>query len=93
MDITHDTLPELAKRLMTERKRQGLSRAQAASVCNVSTSFIRDAENDPGRCSLARLQQLTRGLGLTLAVTGWQGPDRTTDIGLATPGPQPSNGA
>jgi ribosome-binding protein aMBF1 (putative translation factor) len=73
MDITPDTLPELAKRLMTERKRQGLSRAQAAAVCNVSTSFIRDAESDPGRCSLARLQQLTGGLGLTLSVTGWQG--------------------
>jgi ribosome-binding protein aMBF1 (putative translation factor) len=73
MNITPDTLPELAKRLMTERKRQGLSRVQAAAVCNVSTSFIRDAESDPGRCSLARLQQLTRGLGLTLSVTGWQG--------------------
>lgn len=73
MDISPDTLPEFARRLTTERKRQGLSRAQAAAVCNVSTSFIRDAESDPGRCSLARLQQLTRGLGLTLSVTGWQG--------------------
>jgi ribosome-binding protein aMBF1 (putative translation factor) len=79
MDITPDTLPELAKHLVMERKRQGLSRAQAASVCNVSTSFIRDAELDPGRCSLARLQQLIRGLGLTLTVTGWQLSGRTAD--------------
>lgn len=72
MLIDSNALPELAKRLMAERKRQGLSRAQAAAVCNVSTSFIRDAEIDPGRCSLARLLQLTSGLGLSLEVSGWQ---------------------
>lgn len=75
MNISPDTLPELARRLFAERKRQGLSRAQAAAVCNVSTSFIRDAELDPGRCSLARLLQLTRGLGLALTVTGWHVSD------------------
>lgn len=94
MDITPDTLSEFAKRLMTERKRQGLSRAQAAAVCNVSTSFIRDAESDPGRCSLARLQQLTGGLGLTLSVTGWQGaagPAGGADD--AAPGQPPLGGA
>jgi ribosome-binding protein aMBF1 (putative translation factor) len=75
MQINPELLPPLAQRLMAERKRQGLSRAQAAAVCNVSTSFIRDAESDPGRCTLARLLQLTRGLGLTLSITGWQAPD------------------
>ncbi|MGM9425868.1 helix-turn-helix domain-containing protein [Hydrogenophaga sp. MI9] len=93
MDITPDTLPEFAKRLMAERKRQGLSRAQAAAVCNVSTSFIRDAESDPGRCSLARLQQLTRGLGLTLSVTGWQRAGPAGGADDAVPGPQPLSGA
>ena len=48
-------------------------------MCNVSTSFIRDAELDPGRCSLARLLQLTRGLGLTLTVTGWPPSARAAD--------------
>ncbi len=71
MQITPDTLPDLAQRLMTERKRQGLSRAQAAAVCNVSTSFIRDAESDPGACSLALLLRLTRGLGIQLEATQW----------------------
>jgi HTH-type transcriptional regulator/antitoxin HipB len=48
---------------------------QAAAVCNVSTSCIRDVESDPGRCTLARLLQLTQGLGLTLSVSGWQDGD------------------
>ncbi len=72
MQVTTDTLPELAKRLLLERKRQGLTRAQAASVCGVSTSFIRDAEADPSRCSFALLLQLVEGLGLSLAVDGWR---------------------
>ncbi|MGJ7493469.1 helix-turn-helix domain-containing protein [Variovorax sp. RT4R15] len=71
MQLTPDALPELATRLTAERKRQGLSRTQAASVCNVSVSFIRDAESNPARCSLGRLLQLARGLGLTLTATGW----------------------
>ena len=75
MQVNPELLPRLAQRLLTERKRQGLSRAQAAAVCNVSISFIRDAESDPGRCTLARLLQLTRGLGLTLSIADWQVPD------------------
>lgn len=72
MHVTSDTLPNLAKRLLLERKQQGLSRAQAASVCGVSTSFIRDAEDDPSRCSVALLLRLIQGLGLSLAVDGWR---------------------
>lgn len=67
-----DTFSELANRLAAERKRQGLSRAQAASVCNVSMSFIRDAETEPGRCSMAKLSQVINGLGLTMTIAGWQ---------------------
>lgn len=70
--LQSDTFEELASRLTAERKSQGLSRAQAASVCNVSTSFIRDAETEPGRCSLVKLSQVINGLGLTMTVTGWQ---------------------
>ena len=72
MQLEHDGLLKLAENLKNERKQQGLSREQAASVCNVSTSFIRDAETDPGRCSMAKLSQVINGLGLTMAVTGWQ---------------------
>lgn len=72
MQINPTTLPGLAHQLMEERKRQGLSREQAASGCNVSVSFIRDAETAPGRCTAAKLVQLMQGLGLTVEVTGWQ---------------------
>ena len=71
MQILPHAFPALAQHLARERRSQGLSREQAAAVCNVSTSFIRDAESDPGRCSLAKLVLLTQGLGLTLALTGW----------------------
>jgi HTH-type transcriptional regulator / antitoxin HipB len=74
MLFTPATLSTLAHHLTTERKRQGLSRAQAAAVCNVSPSFIRDAENDPGRCSLGLLLQYMTGLGLSVEVAGWGRP-------------------
>ncbi|MDP3799565.1 MAG: helix-turn-helix domain-containing protein [Polaromonas sp.] len=79
MQLKVQNLSELAQELMAERKRQGLSREQTAAVCNVSESFIRDAESDPGRCSLAKLLQLTQGLGLTLMLTGWQIEGTTSD--------------
>ena len=72
MKLHTKTLNSLAQRLQTERQRQDLSREQLAAVCNVSTSFIRDAESNPGRCSLEKLLQLTQGLGLQQTITGWQ---------------------
>lgn len=71
MHIIPAQLPTLAARLMAERKRQGLSRSQAAAVCNVSPSFIRDAESAPERCSLGKLLLLVQGLGLSLEMNGW----------------------
>jgi hypothetical protein len=68
---------------MTERKRQGLSRSQAAAVCNVSPSFIRDAESTPERCTLGKLLLLVQGLGLALEVNGW--PDETPNAHFGTP--------
>lgn len=72
MHITPTQLPNLAARLLAERKRQRLSRSQAAAVCNVSPSFIRDAESAPERCSLGKLLLLVQGLGLALEVNGWR---------------------
>ena len=72
MQLDAATLNQLALRLRVERKRQGLSREQAAAVCNVSASFIRDAESNPGGCSLSLLLLLTQGLGLRMTLTGWQ---------------------
>ena len=80
MQVDLATMPQLAQQLMQERKRQRLSRAQAAAVCNVSASFIRDAESDPAGCSLRNLLQFTQGLGLQWALTGWQGGARQTEI-------------
>jgi HTH-type transcriptional regulator/antitoxin HipB len=74
MQVTRITLSILAHHLTLERKRQGLSRAQAAAVCNVSPSFIRDAESEPARCSLGLLLQYMAGLGLSMDVTGWSYP-------------------
>ncbi|ABM35841.1 helix-turn-helix domain-containing protein [Polaromonas naphthalenivorans] len=71
MLFTPATLSTLAHYLIVERKGQGLSRAQAAAVCNVSPSFIRDAESDPARCSLGLLLQYMAGLGLLMDVAGW----------------------
>lgn len=76
MQITPRSFNELAVRLREERKRQGLSRNQAAAVCNVSPSFIRDAEIHPERCTLERLTVLTAGLGLSLTLTGWKDAEK-----------------
>ena len=70
MQLQAHSLAELAQRLQQERQRQGLSREQLAAVCNVSQSFIRDAESNPGRCSLEKLLQLTQSLGLVLTLAG-----------------------
>jgi transcriptional regulator with XRE-family HTH domain len=74
------SLSMLAQQLTSERKRQGLSREQAAAVCSVSPSFIRDAETDPARCSLGRLLQYMTGLGLSMDVTGWSHVQVQTDF-------------
>ena len=90
MDLTGESFPTLAGRLMAERKRQKLSREQAAAVCNVSTSFIRDAESDPARCSLGKLLLLMRGLGLSLQVQGWSDEPTPTQAVAVSEGPGPA---
>lgn len=84
MQIFFHDLPSFGQRLMAERKRQGLSRTQAAAVCNVSASFIRDAESAPERCTLGRLLQLVQGLGLALEVHGLQDVP-SPDAGVGPP--------
>jgi transcriptional regulator with XRE-family HTH domain len=71
MKIEVSSVRELGKALEAERKRQKLSREEAAAVCGVSASFIRDAESDPENCSLGKLVRLISGLGLSLNVAGW----------------------
>ncbi len=71
MQLHTKTLLALAPRLQRERLAQNLSREQLAAVCNVSPSFIRDAESNPGRCSLELMLQLIQGLGLQATIDGW----------------------
>jgi len=71
MKIETSRVRELGQALEAERKRQKLSREEAAAVCGVSASFIRDAESDPESCSLGKLVRLISGLGLSLNVDGW----------------------
>ena len=86
MQLTPETLKQLSEQLLQERKRQGLTRAQAAGVCNVSESFIRDAESDPGRCSLALLLRLLTGLGLRIQIQAWSADaPKTGDSATPTP--------
>ena len=97
MKINEMTLAELAWVLTAERKRQKLSREDAAAVCGVSTSFIRDAESNPENCSLGKLAKLINGLGLSLEVasfdvarSGSSKSERGSGLGLtpsATTGP------
>lgn len=72
MQFHSSLLNSLAIRLKRERMVQDLSREQLAAVCGVSPSFIRDAESNPGRCSLELMLQLMQGLGLKATITGWQ---------------------
>lgn len=71
MQFHTQLLNALALRLKHERLVQDLSREQLAAVCGVSPSFIRDAESNPGRCSLALMLQLIQGLGLKATIAGW----------------------
>lgn len=71
MQFHTELMNALASRLKHERLVQNLSREQLAAVCGVSPSFIRDAESNPGRCSLVLMLQLIQGLGLKATISGW----------------------
>ena len=81
MQVSTLNLADFAQQLRQERKRQGLTRTQAAGICNVSESFIRDAESEPSRCSLGLLIQLISGLGLRIDVAGWSVEPTPMDAG------------
>ena len=59
---------QLSQLLQTIRKQQHLSREELAGLANVSTSFIRDAENDSAKCSFGKLSNLIIALGLKLQI-------------------------
>lgn len=57
---------QLSQLLQTTRKQQHLSREELSGLANVSTSFIRDAEQDSAKCSFGKLVSLMAALGLEL---------------------------
>ena len=65
----------LGGRLKAERQRLGMTQAQLAALCEVSLSFVRDAESHPDRCTLGRLLRLFDALGVMLWSSGWQTPE------------------
>ena len=81
MNLTPTNSAQLAQALATERKRQGMTRSQTAAVCNVSPSFIRDAEGHPERCTLQKLVLVVCGLGLTVDTVGWSKPAANNEQG------------
>jgi HTH-type transcriptional regulator/antitoxin HipB len=84
LQLHSQTLQSLAQHLRRERVSQDLSREQLAAVCNVSPSFIRDAESYPGRCSLELMLKLVQGLGLKVSISGW-GPEVPGDAQSGEP--------
>ena len=92
MQLHTQQLNSLAQHLRHERMTQGLSREQLAAVCGVSPSFIRDAESNPGRCSLELILQLVQGLGLKTTIAGWANDipaDVLVEASLGNEGPAP----
>lgn len=70
LQLNSFALDELAARLKATRRSQGLTQSEAAAVCGVSVSFVRDAESAPQSCSLGLLVKLITGLGLSMGVDG-----------------------
>ncbi len=67
-------MDNLSQLLLRTRQEQDLSREELASLAKVSTSFIRDAELDAGRCTFGKLQQLCAALGLRWTLNTHQAP-------------------
>jgi HTH-type transcriptional regulator / antitoxin HipB len=65
--------PALIIVLQNTRKELGLSREALSGLAGVSTSFIRDAETHPSRCSLGLLLKLCEALGLHWQMHGASG--------------------
>jgi DNA-binding transcriptional regulator YiaG len=57
-------LTNLSLQIKTHRRSQGLSQADLAALSGVSTSFVRDAETQVGKCTVERLLKVWTTLGL-----------------------------
>jgi HTH-type transcriptional regulator / antitoxin HipB len=57
---------QLSALIKTQRQLSGLSQSQLASATGLSTSFIRDAETQAGRCTLDKLLAVLEALNIDL---------------------------
>lgn len=60
---------DLSQRIKSERKLAGLNQSQLAGIAGVSTSLVRDAESQAGRCTLDKLIAVMNALNIELAFT------------------------
>jgi HTH-type transcriptional regulator/antitoxin HipB len=89
-----DTLPcgnissatDLGRCVRAQRKAQGATQAQFASLCGVGIRFISELENGKPTMELGKVLQVLQCLGLDLSVQprGWK-PAQTTYEGEAAP--------
>ena len=59
-------LANLSLQIKTHRRAQGLSQAALAALSGVSTSFVRDAETQVGKCTIEKLLKVWTTLGLAI---------------------------
>lgn len=59
-------LTHLSLQIKTHRRSQGLSQADLAALSGVSTSFVRDAETQVGKCTIEKLLKVWATLGLAI---------------------------
>ena len=59
-------LANLSLQIKTNRRAQGLSQAALAALSGVSTSFVRDAETQVGKCTIEKLLKVWTTLGLAI---------------------------
>jgi DNA-binding transcriptional regulator YiaG len=59
-------LANFSLQIKTHRRAQGLSQADLAALSGVSTSFVRDAETQVGKCTIEKLLKVWTTLGLAV---------------------------
>ena len=61
---------KLGQLIRQQRKHQGLTQEQLASVCGVGLRFIRELEHGKESCHFTKVLTVLQMLGLTLSIEG-----------------------
>lgn len=62
------TTQDIASTIKKARKKQGLTQAKLAMLCNVGIRFLSDLENAKPTCQLDKTLKVLNGLGINLEV-------------------------